>query len=65
MTSDPYSQLAHHLHTLCIGYPLRDELVDILRASSSPAEVDVALALPCTRIPLKLASVAEVATEMG
>ena len=65
MTPDPYTQLAHHLHALCIGYPLKDDLVDILRANFSPAEAKVALALPNTRIPLELATADEVAANLG
>jgi hypothetical protein len=29
MISDPYTQLAHNLHALGMGYPLKDDLVDI------------------------------------
>ena len=35
MTSGPYTQLARHLHALGMGYPLKDDLVDILRANST------------------------------
>jgi hypothetical protein len=33
MTPDPYIQLAHHLNALGMGYPLKDDLVDILMTS--------------------------------
>jgi hypothetical protein len=65
VTPDPYTQLAHHLHALGMGYPLKDDLVDILRANFSPAEAEVALALPNTRIPLELATADEVAANLG
>jgi Fe-S-cluster-containing hydrogenase component 2 len=65
MTPDPYTQLAHHLHALGMGYPLKDDLVDILRANFSSAEAEVALALPNTRIPLELATADEVAAHLG
>ena len=60
MTPDPYTQLAHHLHALGMGYPLKDELLEILQANFSLAEVEVALALPNTRIPLELVTADEV-----
>jgi hypothetical protein len=65
MTPEPYIQLAHHLHALGMGYPLKDDLVDILRANLSPAEAEVALALPNTRIPPELATADEVAANLG
>jgi Fe-S-cluster-containing hydrogenase component 2 len=65
MTFDPYTQLAHHLHALGMAYPLKDDLVDILRANFRPAEAEVALAVPNTRIPLELATADEVATSLG
>ena len=40
--TDPYTQLARHLHALGLGYPLKDDLVGILRANFSPAEAEVA-----------------------
>jgi NAD-dependent dihydropyrimidine dehydrogenase PreA subunit len=65
MTPDSYTQLAHHLHAMGMGYPLKDDLADILRANFSPAEVEVALALPNTRIPLEVATADEVAVNLG
>ncbi len=65
MTPDPYAQLARHLHALGMGYPLKDDLVDILRANFSPAEAEVALALPNTRIPLELVTADEVAANLS
>ena len=65
MPSDPYSRLAHHLHALGMGYPLREELVGILRANFSATEAEVALGVPNTRIPLELSTAEEVAATMG
>jgi hypothetical protein len=48
-----------------MGYPLKDDLVDILRANFGPAEGEVALALPNTRIPLDLTTADEVAANLG
>jgi electron transport complex protein RnfB len=64
MAFDPYTQLAYHLHALGMGYPLKDDLLDILRANFSPAEAEVALAVPNTRIPLELATADEVAASL-
>ena len=61
MPSDPYSKLAHHLHALGMGYPLREELVGILRANFSTTEAEVALGVPNTRIPLERSTAEEVA----
>ena len=65
MTTDLYTQLAGHLHALGMGYPLKDDLLGILRANFSPAEAEVALAVPNTRIPLELATAEEVAAAVG
>ncbi|UCC62983.1 MAG: hypothetical protein JSV36_19940, partial [Anaerolineae bacterium] len=65
MTFDPYTQLAHHLHALGMGYPLKEELVDILRANFSPVEAEVALAVPNTHIPLELTTADKVAASLG
>jgi hypothetical protein len=65
MTPDPYTQLARHLHALGMCHPLKDALVDILRANFSPAEAEVALAMPNTRIPLELTTADEVAADLG
>ena len=65
MSSDPYTRLAQHLSALGMGYPVKDDLVDILRANFSPAEAEVALAMPNTRIPLEVATADEVAGNLG
>ena len=65
MPSDPHTKLAHHLHALGMGYPLREELVGILRANFSATEAEVALGVPNTRIPLELSTAEEVAATMG
>ena len=63
--SDPYTQLTHHLHALGMGYPLKDDLLDILRSNFTAAEAQVALAVPNTRIPLELATADEMAGILG
>lgn len=62
---DPYTQLAHHLHALGMGCPLKDDLLDILRSNFTPVEAQVALAIPNTRIPLELATADEMAGILG
>jgi hypothetical protein len=41
-----YIRLARHLEHLIMGYPYTDELFDLLVEMFSPAEAQVALAIP-------------------
>jgi len=61
MAEEIYQELARHLATLGMGYPPGDELEEILRENFTPQEAAVALALPTKVVPLKLASVDEIA----
>jgi Pyruvate/2-oxoacid:ferredoxin oxidoreductase delta subunit len=54
---DVYRRLADHLHRLGMGYPVRDELIDILKENLTPVEVEIALAIPTNVIPLSPASI--------
>ena len=60
MSDDMYSKLAIHLSALAMGLPYTKELEDILKASFSAEEVEVALALPNTDIPLQPARVDDI-----
>ena len=61
MTTDHiYQKLAEHLSGLGMGYPVRDDLIDILKENFTPEEAEVALAIPNTVIPLQPVSVEEI-----
>ena len=49
---DVYRRLADHLHRLGMGYPVSDDLIDILKENLTPVEAEIALAIPTTVIPL-------------
>ena len=50
MSEDVYRRLADHLSALGMGYPQEEGLEEILRATFSAEEAEIALALP-TRVP--------------
>jgi NAD-dependent dihydropyrimidine dehydrogenase PreA subunit len=56
-----YSRLAEHLSRLEMGYPVREDLIDILKEVFSPIEAEVALAIPTRPIPLEPVGVDEIA----
>jgi Fe-S-cluster-containing hydrogenase component 2 len=60
MEGDVYTRLAEHLSHLGMGYPVREDLVEILKENFSEREVKVALALPTEVIPLEPAGVDEI-----
>lgn len=57
---DSFQRLADHLSNLGMGYPVRDPLLEILKANLSPSEAEIALALPTNRIPFAPVSVDEI-----
>ncbi|MBU2498676.1 MAG: hypothetical protein KKE57_07245, partial [Proteobacteria bacterium] len=59
-TEDVYRRLGEHLSALGMGYPMRDDLVDILKENFTPEEAEVALAVPNTVIPLQAVGVDEI-----
>jgi NAD-dependent dihydropyrimidine dehydrogenase PreA subunit len=59
-TDDIYQKLAEHLSRLGMGYPVRDDLLDILKENFTPQEAEVAFAIPNTVIPLEPVSVEEI-----
>jgi hypothetical protein len=61
MTEDVYKKLAKHLASLGMGYPEKEELMEILRENFTPLEAEVALAIPTKVIPFDPVSVSEIA----
>lgn len=61
MSDEVYQKLRKHLSALGMGYPDKEELIDILEANFSPFEAEVALAIPTGVIPLEPASVDHIA----
>ena len=57
---DVYEKLGEHLSTLGMGYPYRDDLIDILKENFSPLEAEAALAIPTGVLPLQPVSVDEI-----
>jgi len=53
MDDEVYRKLAKHLASLGMGYPEKEELLDILRENFTPLEAEVALAIPTKVIPFE------------
>jgi len=53
---DLYNRLAIHMEHLTMGYPYTEELIDLLKEMFSPAEAQVALAIPNDLAPLQVVS---------
>ena len=51
--SDVFENLANHISRLGMGYPVRDDLVDILKEIFTEIEAEVALSIPNRVIPLQ------------
>jgi ferredoxin len=60
-TETVYADLAEHLSRLGMGYPVREDLVDILKEVFDPLEAKVALAIPNRPIPPQTVRVDEIA----
>lgn len=56
-----YQRLARHLAALGMGYPEKEELIEILHECFSPTEAAVALAIPTQVIPLEPVPVSTIA----
>ncbi|UCE52530.1 MAG: 4Fe-4S binding protein [Desulfobacterales bacterium] len=52
-----YMRLARHLEYLIMGYPYSEELIDLLKEMFSPAEAQVALAIPNNLAPLEVVGI--------
>ena len=59
MIANVYQRLAKHLASLGMGYPEKEELLEILRENFTPLEAEVALAIPTRVIPFEPVPVAE------
>jgi len=60
MGGDIYKRLAKHLSSLGMGYPEKEELLEILKENFSPLEAEVALAIPTRVIPFEPIPVAKI-----
>ena len=58
---DVYQRLAKHLSALGMGYPEKDELIDILKENFSPEEAHIGLAIPTRVIPFQPVGVPDIA----
>jgi NAD-dependent dihydropyrimidine dehydrogenase PreA subunit len=61
MDEEIYKKLAKHLSSLGMGYPEKEELMEILKENFTPLEAEVALAIPTKVIPFDPVSVSEIA----
>ncbi len=55
-----YDKLAKHLSSLGMGYPEKEELLDILKENFTPLEAEVAMAIPTNVIPFEPVPVSEI-----
>ncbi len=55
--NDVYNRLAKHLSQLAMGYPIREDLIDILKEIFTEKEANVALSIPTSVVPLSPASI--------
>jgi hypothetical protein len=60
MSNDVYNRLAKHLSSLGMGYPEKEELLEILKENFTPLEAEVALAIPTKVIPFEPVPVSEI-----
>ncbi len=60
MSDDIYTRLARHLASLGMGYPEKEELLEILKENFTPLEAEVALAIPTKVIPLEPVPVSKI-----
>jgi ferredoxin len=59
-----YQKLADHLGRLGMGYPLRDDLINILKENLTQSEAEVTLAVPTGVIPMTLVSARTISTNI-
>ncbi len=65
MSKSIYQRLARHLSSLGMGYPEKEELLEILRENFTPLEAEVALAIPSKVIPFKPVPVKEISPSLN
>ena len=53
MGENVYQRLAKHLGSLGMGYPEKEELLEILKENFTPLEAEVALGIPTEVIPFE------------
>ncbi len=64
MENNVYSRLAKHLASLGMGYPEKEDLLDILRENFTPLEAEVALAIPTKVIPFEAVPAEEILSHL-
>ena len=57
---DVYEKLGKHLSRLGMGYPYKDDLIEILKKNFSPSEAEIALLLPTGVTPMQPVGVDEI-----
>ncbi len=60
MVDDVYVRLASHLKDLVMGYPYKDELLDLLKGMFEPLEAEVVMAIPNNLGPLEVVDLDEI-----
>lgn len=65
MEKDIYKELAKHLSSLGMGYPEKEELLEILKENFSPLEAEITLAIPTRVIPFEPVTVDEIRIYLG
>jgi len=61
MSDEIYKRLAKHLSSLGMGYPEKEELLQILKENFTSLEAEVALAIPTKVIPLEPVPISKIA----
>ena len=64
MSQEVYKRLSKHLSSLGMGYPEKEELLEILKENFTPLEAEVALAIPTKVIPFEPVSVTEIGSHV-
>lgn len=62
---DIYHKLAKHLSSLGMGYPEKEDLLEILKENFTPQEAEVALVIPTETIPFEPVSVEEIVSHLN
>ncbi|MGO8987934.1 MAG: 4Fe-4S binding protein [bacterium] len=65
MVEEVYKKLTKHLSSLGMGYPEKEELLEILHENFTSLEAEVALAIPTKVIPFELCPVEEIASRIS
>jgi len=65
VAEEVYKKLAKHLSSLGMGYPQKEELLEILSENFTPLEAEIALALPTKVIPFETCSAEAIASRIN